>query len=44
VAFTGTGTYEGAPVTIIGLTERGRAIVFVVPSTDCTNVLTSISR
>jgi hypothetical protein len=44
VAFTGTGTYQGTPVTIIGITERGRTIVFVVPSTDCTNVLASISR
>jgi hypothetical protein len=44
VAFTGTGTYQGAPVTIIGITERGRTIVFVVPRTDCTTVLASISR
>jgi hypothetical protein len=44
VVFTGTGTYDTVPVTIIGITERGRSIVFVVPSTDCTNVLASISR
>ncbi len=44
MAFTGTGTYRGTPVTIVGITEGGRTIVFVVPSTDCTNVLASISR
>lgn len=44
VAFTGTGAYQGAPVTVIGITEGARTIVFVVPSTDCTKVLTSISR
>jgi hypothetical protein len=44
VRFTGTGTYRGTPVTIVGITDRGRTIVFVVPDTDCTNVLASISR
>jgi hypothetical protein len=44
VTFVGTGTYRGAPVTVIGLTERGRVIAFLVPSNDCTNVLTSVSR
>jgi hypothetical protein len=44
VTFTGTGTYRGAPVTIFGITTGGRTIVFVVSSTDCTQVLTSISR
>lgn len=44
VTFVGTGAYQGAPVTVVGLTERGRVIVFVVPSNDCTNVLTSVSR
>lgn len=44
VAFTGTGTYQGTPVTVVGITERGRTIVLVVPSADCTNVLASVSR
>jgi hypothetical protein len=44
VTFTGTGIYRGAPVTIFGVTTGGRTIVFVVSSTDCTKVLTSISR
>ncbi len=44
VAFTGTGTYRGTPVTIVGITEGGRTIVFVVPSTNCSTVLVSISR
>jgi hypothetical protein len=44
VTFVGTGTYRGAPVTVIGLTERGRVIAFLVPSNDCTNVLRSVSR
>ena len=44
VTFVGTGTYRGIPVTVVGLTERGRVIVFLVPSNDCTNVLTSVSR
>jgi len=44
LTFTGTGTYRGAPVTIFGIKESGRTIVFVVSSTDCTKVLTSISR
>ncbi|MGZ4688083.1 MAG: hypothetical protein ACXVKA_04320 [Acidimicrobiia bacterium] len=44
VTFSGTGTYQGAPVTIVGITEGGRTIVFVVSSTDCTRVLASISR
>lgn len=44
LTFTGTGTYQGSPVTIFGITEGGRTIVFVVSSTDCTKVLTSISR
>jgi hypothetical protein len=44
VTFVGTGTYRGIPVTVIGLTEGGRVIAFLVPSNDCTNVLTSVSR
>jgi hypothetical protein len=44
VTFVGTGTYRGVPVTVIGLTEGGRVIAFLVPSNDCTNVLTSVSR
>ena len=44
VAFVGTGTFRGSPVTIVGLRERGRTIAFVVPSNDCTDVLASISR
>jgi hypothetical protein len=44
VTFVGTGTFRGAAVTVIGLTERGRVIAFVVPSNDCTDVLTSVSR
>ncbi len=44
VAFTGTGTYQGAPVTIVGITTGGRTIVFVVSDTDCTDVVASISR
>jgi hypothetical protein len=43
-AFVGTGTFKTAPVTIVGITKGGRTIVFVVSSTDCTNVLASISR
>ena len=44
VAFSGTGTYRGTPVAIVGIAEGGRTIVFVVSSTDCTKVLASISR
>ena len=44
VAFTGTGTYQRTPVTIVGINTGGRTIVFVVSDTDCTNVLASISR
>ena len=44
VRFFGTGTYQGRPVTIIGIDSGGRTIAFVVPSNNCTNVLTSISR
>jgi hypothetical protein len=44
VTFTGTGQYKGQPVTIVGITEGGRTIVFVVASTDCTDVVASISR
>lgn len=44
VTFTGAGIYQGSPVTVFGITKGGRTIVFVVSSTDCTKVLTSISR
>lgn len=44
IVFTGTGTYQGAPVTIVGISTGGRTIVFVVADADCTNVLASISR
>jgi hypothetical protein len=44
VTFSGTGTYRGAPVTIVGIDEGRRTIVFVVSSTRCTDVLASISR
>lgn len=44
IAFTGTGTYQGAPVTIVGITTGGRTIVFVVSDADCSNVVASISR
>jgi hypothetical protein len=44
VVFTGTGTYQGAPVTIVGIRTGGRTIVFVVSDADCTNVVASISR
>jgi hypothetical protein len=44
VAFTGVGTYQGAPVTIVGITTGGRTIVFVVSDADCTDVVASISR
>jgi hypothetical protein len=44
VVFTGTGTYQGAPVTIVGITSGDRTVVFVVSDTDCTNVVASISR
>jgi hypothetical protein len=44
VTFVGTGTYQGRAVTVVGLTERVRVIAFLVPSNDCTNVLTSVSR
>jgi hypothetical protein len=44
VTFVGTGTYRGTPVTVVGLTGGDRVIAFVVPSNDCTNVLTSVSR
>ncbi len=44
VAFTGAGTFQGAPVTIVGITTGGRTIVFVVSDTDCTDVVASISR
>jgi hypothetical protein len=44
VTFVGTGTYRGRPATVVGLTEGGRVIAFVVPSDDCTDILTSLSR
>jgi hypothetical protein len=44
VTFSGTGTYRGAAVTIVGIGKGGRSIVFVVSSTDCMKVLASISR
>ncbi len=44
VIFSGTGTYQGAPVVIIGVGKGGRTIVFVVSSTDCASVLASVSR
>jgi hypothetical protein len=44
VTFVGSATYQGVPVTVVGLTERGRVIAFLVPSNDCTDVLTSVSR
>ena len=44
VTFFGTGTYQGAPVTIVGLPNGGRTVVFVVSSSDCAKVLASISR
>lgn len=44
VRFFATGTYRGRAVTIVGIDSGGRTIVFVVPSNDCANVLTSISR
>ena len=44
VAFEGTGRYRGAPVTIVGIANGGRTVVLVVSSTDCTNVLASVSR
>lgn len=44
VAFVGSGTYQGTPVTIVGLRVQGRTIAVVVPNTDCTNVLASVSR
>jgi hypothetical protein len=44
VVFSGTGTYQGAAVTIIGVAKGGRTIVFVVSATDCSNVLASVSR
>ena len=44
VVLTATGTYRGAPAVIVGINDKGRTIVFVVPPGDCTNVLTSISR
>jgi hypothetical protein len=44
VTFVGTGTYQGRPVTIVGLTQDGRTIAFVVADADCTTPLTSISR
>ena len=43
MTFTGTGEYQGQPVTIVGISEGGRTIVFVVAATDCTKVLASIS-
>jgi hypothetical protein len=42
--FSGTGTYQGAPVSIIGVGKGGRTIVFVVSRTDCGSVLASVSR
>jgi hypothetical protein len=44
VRFFATGTYQGQPVAIVGIESGGRTIAFVVPSNDCTNVLTAISR
>ena len=44
VRFFGTGTYQGRAVTIVGIESGGRTIAFVVPSDDCTTVLTAISR
>ena len=44
VRFFATGTYQGQPVTIVGIESGGRTIAFVVSSNDCTNVLTAISR
>jgi hypothetical protein len=44
VAFEGTGTFRGAPVTIVGIVNGGRTVVLVVSGTDCTNVLASVSR
>jgi hypothetical protein len=42
--FTGTGTYQGRAVVVVGLDRGGRTIAFVVPLDDCTSVLTSVSR
>ena len=44
VRFFATGTYRGQPVTVVGIESGARTIAFVVPSNDCTNVLTAISR
>ena len=44
VRFFATGTYQGQPVTIVGVDSGERTIAFVVPRGDCTNVLTSVSR
>jgi hypothetical protein len=44
VRFFATGTYQGQPVTIVGIDSGGRTIAFVVAAGNCTNVLTSISR
>jgi hypothetical protein len=44
VVFSGTGTYQGAPVTVVGIKTGHRTIVFVVSDTDCTDVVASISR
>ena len=44
VVLTATGTYRGAPAVIVGIQDKGRTILFVVPPDDCTNVLTSVSR
>lgn len=44
IRFFATGTYQGQPVTIAGVDFKGRTIAYVVPSNDCTRVLTSISR
>jgi hypothetical protein len=44
VRFFASGTYRGQPVTVVGIESGARTIAFVVPSNDCTNVLTAISR
>jgi hypothetical protein len=42
--FTGTATFRGVPALVLGVTKGGRTIVFVVATSDCTDVLASISR
>jgi hypothetical protein len=44
IRFTATGTFQGAPVVVVGISRDGRTIVFVVPPDDCTRVLSSVSR